>query len=137
MSELTAHAWGMVDEAETEVPSITVDELRAELDAGECLAVDIRDVRELWREGTIPGAKHVPRGMLEFWSDPETEYYRDFMKPDQRYVLFCNKAGRSALAAKRLREMGYEDVVHLEGGFTAWEEAGGDVEDVPQRDYKS
>ncbi|MFC6988438.1 rhodanese-like domain-containing protein [Haloplanus sp. GCM10025708] len=137
MTQLTASAWGMVEEAEADVPSVTVEELREELEAGTCTAVDIRDVRELWREGTIPGAKHVPRGMLEFWSDPDTEYYRDFMVPDRRYVLFCNEAGRSALAAKRLSEMGYEDVVHLEGGFTAWEESGGDVEDVSQRDYES
>lgn len=136
MTELTASAWGMVEEAEDDVPSVTVDELCDELEDGECVPIDIRDVRELWRDGTIPGAKHVPRGMLEFWADPETEYYRDFMKPDRRYVLFCNKAGRSALAAKCLREMGYEDVAHLEGGFTAWENARDDVEDVPQRDYK-
>ncbi|MFB6122557.1 MAG: rhodanese-like domain-containing protein [Haloferacaceae archaeon] len=135
MTELTASAWGMVENAEEDVPSITVDELREEL-AADTVAVDIRDVRELWRDGTIPGAKHVPRGMLEFWADPDTEYYRDFMVPGRRYVLFCNEAGRSALAAKRLREMGYRDVAHLEGGFTAWTNAGGDVEDVPQRDYK-
>jgi rhodanese-related sulfurtransferase len=158
MSELERSAWGLVEAADEEVASVTVETLRGELDEsneregeresegeadeqaaknrGETIAIDIRDIREVWIEGSIPGAEHAPRGMIEFWADPETEYYRDFFEPGNRYVLYCNEAGRSALAAKRLAEMGYEDVAHLEGGFTAWQAAGGEVIDVPQKDYK-
>lgn len=136
MDALERSAWGLVEEAERDVESVSVAELRTEVEAGETTVLDIRDIREVWIEGSIPDAKHAPRGMIEFWADPDTEYYKEFFDPDRRYVLYCNEAGRSALAAKRLREMGYHDVAHLEGGFTAWQEAGGEVDDVPQKDYK-
>ena len=143
MGKLERSAWGLVEEAEAEIESITVEALEQELNESEDerknrnepIVVDIRDIREVWIEGSIPGAEHAPRGMIEFWADPDTEYYRDFLGPENRYVLYCNEAGRSALAAKRLGEMGYEDVSHLEGGFAAWQEVGGDVIDVPQKDY--
>ena len=137
MSTLERSAWGLVEEVERGVASITVDELEAELADGGTIALDIRDIREVWIEGSIPDAEHAPRGMLEFWADPGTKYYKEFFDPDRRYVLYCNEAGRSALAAKRLEEMGYTDVAHLDGGFTAWQEAGGEVADVPQKDYKN
>ncbi|EMA53494.1 MULTISPECIES: rhodanese-like domain-containing protein [Halococcus] len=137
MSTLERSAWGLVEEAERDVESISVETLEAELAEGETIALDIRDIREVWIERSIPDAEHAPRGMIEFWADPETDYYKDFFDPDRRYVLYCNEAGRSALAAKRLAEMGYTDVAHLDGGFTAWQESGGDVVDVPQKDYKS
>jgi rhodanese-related sulfurtransferase len=137
MSALERSAWGLVEDAERDVESIPVDTLEAELATGETTALDVRDIREVWIEGSIPGAEHAPRGMLEFWADPGTNYHKEFLDPDRRYVLYCNEAGRSALAAKRLAEMGYDDVAHLEGGFTAWQESGGDVVDVPQKDYKS
>ncbi|WP_049899231.1 rhodanese-like domain-containing protein [Halococcus agarilyticus] len=136
MSTLERSAWGLVEEAERDVESISVDEFEAELAAVETIALDIRDIREVWIEGSIPDAEHAPRGMLEFWADPETKYYKEFFEPDRRYVLYCNEAGRSALAAKRLAEMGYTDVAHLDGGFTAWQEAGSEIVDVPQKDYK-
>ncbi len=126
----------MAAAADEEVESVTATQLENELAEGTTTVLDIRDVRELWLEGTIVGAEHAPRGMLEFWADPETEYYRDYFDPENRYVLFCRGAGRSALAAKRLQEMGYENVAHLEGGFGAWEDAGGEIEEVEQRDYK-
>ena len=137
MTELRQHAWAMVEAAEEHVETVTVEQVRDRLGDDGVTLVDIRDVRELWIEGTIPGAKHAPRGMLEFWADPETEYYRDWFDPSRRYVLFCNEAGRSALAAKVLQEMGFTDVAHLTGGFTAWQDAGYEVEAVEQRDYKS
>lgn len=137
MSALERSAWGLVEDAERDVESIPVDTLEAELATGETTALDVRDIREVWIEGSIPDAEHAPRGMLEFWADPGTNYHKEFLDPDRRYVLYCNEAGRSALAAKRLAEMGYDDVAHLEGGFTAWQESGGDVVDVPQKDYKS
>lgn len=131
-------AWGMVEEAEAAVESLSVAELRAELEDDDPgpIPVDIRDIREVWIEGSIPDAEHAPRGMLEFWADPDTEYYREFFRPENRYVLYCNGGGRSALAAERLREMGYPDVAHLEGGFTAWQAADAPTVDVPQKDYK-
>jgi rhodanese-related sulfurtransferase len=137
MTELRQHAWDMAEAAEEHVETVTVEQVRDRLDDEAVTLVDIRDVRELWIEGTIPGAKHAPRGMLEFWADPETEYYRDWFDPSRRYVLFCNEAGRSALAAKVLQEMGFEDVAHLTGGFTAWQDADYEVEAVEQRDYKN
>lgn len=136
MSTLEWSAWGLAAEAERDTESISVEELETELAEGETVALDIRDIREVWIEGSIPDAEHAPRGMIEFWADPETKYYKEFFDPENRYVLYCNEAGRSALAAKRLAEMGYSDVAHLEGGFTAWQETNGEVVDVPQKDYK-
>lgn len=141
MTELDQTAWGLAEEADAEVESVTVEELAAKLDGEEgphegTVVVDVRDIREVWLEGSIPGVEHAPRGMIEFWADPETKYYKEFFAPEKRYVLYCNEAGRSALAAKRLREMGYSDVAHLEGGFTAWQDAGEAVVDVPQKEYE-
>ena len=90
--------------------------------------IDIRDVRELEREGIIPGAFHAPRGMLEFWVDPDSPYHRDVFAQDKEYVLFCALGWRSALATKSLMDMGLERVAHVEGGFTAWKAAGAPVE---------
>ena len=106
-------------------------ELEAEIeaDAG-LLLLDIREIQERVDLGTIPGAKHSPRGMLEFWADPKSPYYRDWFEEGRRTVLFCAGGARSALAARALLDMGFRDVAHLEGGFKAWREAGGAVEDV-------
>lgn len=130
-------AWGMVEAAEETIETLSVAELRAEIEDDDPVVVDIRDIREVWIEGSIPDAKHAPRGMIEFWVDPETEYYKPFFDPENRYVLYCNGGGRSALAARDLREMGYPDVAHLDGGFTAWQAAGAPTVDVPQKDYKN
>ncbi len=91
------------------------------------LFVDIRDIRELERVGTIPGAFHAPRGMLEFWVDPESPYYKDTFDQNRKIILFCASAWRSALACKQLQDMGYGPVAHLEGGFKAWKDNGGPV----------
>lgn len=136
MVELERSIWGIVEDVEKEIDSVSMEKAKEEHEAGQATFIDIRDIREVWREGTIPSARHVPRGMLEFWADPETEYYREFLKPENEYILFCNKAGRSALATQALEELGYQNVSHLEGGFTAWKEADGGVEDIPQEDYK-
>lgn len=129
-------AWELAEAADAEVETVTVDQLDDEREDADTVVLDVRDIREVWIEGSIPGAEHAPRGMLEFWADPGTEYYRDVFHPDRRYVLYCNAGGRSALAAARLREMGYPDVAHLEGGFTAWADADRETVDVPQKDYK-
>ena len=94
---------------------------------GEVLFVDLRDVRELEREGVIPGAVHAPRGMLEFWVDPESPYHREVFAPGRPLLLFCAAGWRSALAARSLMEMGVAPVAHLEGGFDAWKAAGAPV----------
>ena len=92
--------------------------------------VDLRDPRELEREGRIPGAFHCPRGMLEFWIDPESPYHKPVFGEDKRFVFFCAGGMRSALAAATAKVMGLKPVAHIEGGFSAWREAGGPVEKV-------
>ena len=94
------------------------------------LLLDIREIQERVDLGTIPGAKHAPRGMLEFWADPKSPYYRDWFQEEHRTVLFCAGGARSALAARALLDMGFRDVAHLEGGFKAWKDSGATVEDV-------
>ncbi len=117
----------LVDEAMTEVTTYTIEQAKALHGHPGVQFVDIRDVRELEREGVIPGAFHAPRGMLEFWVDPDSPYHRDVFAQDKEYVLFCAAGWRSALATKALMDMGMERVAHVEGGFQAWKDAGGPV----------
>jgi len=107
-------------EAETVVETWTVDEARNHLEDEDVVFVDIRDIRELWREGAIPGAVHAPRGMLEFWVDPESPYARDDFQSGKRFMFFCAGGLRSALAAKSVQEMGLSPVCHMAGGYSAW-----------------
>lgn len=95
--------------------------------------VDIRDVRELWRDGGIPGAVHAPRGMLEFWVDPESKYAKPVFQSGKRFVFFCGGGWRSALAAKTVQDMGLAPVCHIRGGFKAWKEAGGPIVPIEQK----
>jgi rhodanese-related sulfurtransferase len=126
-------AKSMVEEAMAQVSTYTVEQARALHGHPGVQFVDVRDVRELEREGVIPGALHAPRGMLEFWFDPESVYHRDVFAQDKEYVLFCAAGWRSALATKTLMDMGLERVAHVEGGFTAWKEAGAPVEDKARK----
>ncbi|MEM7300524.1 MAG: rhodanese-like domain-containing protein [Pseudomonadota bacterium] len=113
----------LVDRANAEVVTIGVEDSAAAQASGDAVLVDIRDIRELNRVGRIPGAIHAPRGMLEFWVDPESPYHRDvFAQEGKTYILFCAAAGRSALAAKALQDMGFGPVAHMEGGFGLWTE---------------
>ena len=107
-------------EAEALVETWTVDRAHAHLDDDDVVFVDIRDIRELWREGAIPGAVHAPRGMLEFWVDPESPYARDVFQTGKRFMFFCAGGLRSALAARAMQEMGLTPVCHMEGGYSAW-----------------
>ncbi|MCB2022188.1 MAG: rhodanese-like domain-containing protein [Rhizobacter sp.] len=118
-------AKALVEEAMLQVTTYTVEQARALHGHPGVQFVDLRDVRELEREGVIPGAVHAPRGMLEFWVDPESPYHRDVFAQDKEYVLFCAAGWRSALATKTLMDMGMERVAHVEGGFGAWKLAGG------------
>jgi len=95
--------------------------------------VDLRDPRELERDGMIPGAFHATRGMLEFWVDPESPYHKTIFAEDRQFVLYCASGWRSALAAKTLVDMGMTNVAHVEGGFTAWKQAGGPVGEKPSK----
>ena len=121
----------MVADARTRIKGLSMEEMQRELESGDAVVVDIRDVRERWREGTIPGARHVPRGMLEFWADPESEYHKRYMDPKRRTIVYCAGGLRSSLAADVLQKMGYQDVAHLEMGYDEWKKAGGAAEDVP------
>lgn len=120
----------MVREAKARIEELSVEQLQAEIAAGTCTVIDIRDFRERLEKGAIPGAISAPRGMLEFWFDPESPYYREAYQFDHRYVLHCAGGQRSALAAATLLDIGYTDVAHLEPGFSGWAAAGAEVEDV-------
>ena len=118
-----------------EVDSISADDAVAKKDAGDLVFVDVRDVREREKTGTIEGALHAPRGMIEFWFDPESPYYREvYGDKAKTYVLFCNGNPRSALCAKSLRDLGIDNVAQLDGGLPAWRDAGGATEDKPRKD---
>ena len=119
----------LVDEAMAQVTTYNVDQVRQRLDDPALQLVDIRDARELEREGTLPGAINAPRGMLEFWVDPDSPYYKPvFGDAGKQYVLFCGAGWRSALAAKALQDMGMTNVAHIDGGFTEWAKQGAPVE---------
>ncbi len=120
----------LIEEGNKIAPPLSATQAKGILRQDGVLFVDLRDVRELWREGTIPGAIHAPRGMLEFWVDPDCKYYRKDFEGAQKIVLFCASAWRSALAAKALIEMGLPDVTHLEGGFSAWKAAKFEIKEV-------
>ena len=117
----------LVDAATLEIVTVSLPQAQALLTDADALFVDLRDVRELEREGVIPGAVHVPRGMLEFWVDPQSEYFKPVFGQGKRVVLFCAVGWRSALAAKTLQDMGMERVCHVDGGFNAWQAAGAPV----------
>ena len=110
----------LVSEALKEIKTISTDDAIELVNKNKCNLIDIRDVRELQKEGQVEGAKHIPRGMLEFWLDPESAYFKEGkLDLNKEMVLFCAGGLRSALAAKSLKEMGFEKVSHIEGGFGA------------------
>ena len=119
----------MVDEAKSRIKTISLEEAKQRLGSEKVVFVDLRDVRELEREGLIPGAFHCPRGMLEFWIDPDSPYHKDVFDADKEFVFYCNGAWRSALATDVAKQMGLEPVFEMDGGFTAWKNAGYPVAD--------
>ena len=118
----------LVAEAKTKVEILDVNAVEAEIALGKAVLIDLRETEELTATGRIPGSIHVPRGMLEFRADPTSPYHQDPIDPSKRIILHCASGGRSALAATTLQAMGYSDVAHLDGGFTAWKAAGKSVE---------
>ena len=117
----------MVDEALTHIVTLSADEARKLHGDPNVVFVDLRDPRELEREGLIPGSFHAPRGMLEFWIDPDSPYHKPVFAEPKKFVFYCAGGWRSALAGKTAAEMGLEDVAHLDGGFGAWKKAGAPV----------
>jgi len=120
-------AQDLVNEAMQLVTTHSVSAAQTLQGQADVVLVDVRDVRELEREGVIEGAVHAPRGMLEFWFDPTSPYHREVFSQDKEFVLFCAAGWRSALAARTLMEMGVPRVSHIEGGFSAWKAAGAPV----------
>jgi rhodanese-related sulfurtransferase len=123
----------LVDEANARIRTISVEEAKAKLGTDGVLFVDVRDVRELDAEGMIPGAYNAPRGMLEFWIDPDSPYARKPLIEARELVLYCALSWRSALATAALADMGLDNVMHIEGGFDGWKNAGGEVVPRPQK----
>jgi len=123
----------LVDQAMAEVETIPTDEAISHHGSDQVVFVDLRDPRELEREGTIPGAFRAPRGMLEFWVDPESPYFKPVFGEPKKFVLFCAAGWRSALATKTLQDMGLAPVAHIHGGFSAWRDSGGPVEVMEPR----
>ena len=114
----------LVDEAMAQVKTYSIEDAKAKLADPDVQFIDIRDIRELEREGIVPGAFHAPRGMLEFWVDPDSPYYKPVFGEDKEFILFCGAGWRSALSTKTLMDMGLDKVAHVDGGFTAWKAAG-------------
>jgi rhodanese-related sulfurtransferase len=119
---------GMVAEAKQRIQNLSVDEVSEECIASEVMLVDIREPEECSDTGTIPGAIHAARGMLEFYADPTSPYHRSEFETDRRIILYCASGGRSALAADTLQQLGYTHTAHLDGGFKAWTAAGKPIE---------
>jgi rhodanese-related sulfurtransferase len=126
----------MVDEATAAITTYSVEEARDLHGREDVMFIDIRDVRELEREGVIPGAFHAPRGMLEFWACPESPYHKKEFDQDKHLVLFCAAGWRSALATKTLQDMGLQPVAHIDGGFSAWKAAGAPTTEKPAKAKK-
>ena len=115
----------LVEEALKSIETLKSKEVKTLYDNEEITLIDVRDIRELWKEGTIENSKHIPRGMLEFWLDPESSYFKaNKIKDTKKMVLFCALGWRSALATKSLVEMGFKNVAHVDGGFDALKKSG-------------
>lgn len=126
-------ALDLVEAARREITEVSVHEALAASASGEALIIDIRDIRELQREGRIQGSVHCPRGMLEFWIDPQSPYFKPVFGEAKRFIFHCAVDWRSALATQTAQRMGLTPVAHLKGGFEAWKAAGGPVETVAER----
>lgn len=125
----TKSATDLVKEAKQKIDNLTPAQIKEELEKGNVTLIDIRESEELKQSGKIPGSVHAPRGMLEFYADPSLPYHKPEFNKDKRIILHCASGGRSALATETLKQMGYENVAHLDGGFKAWKEAGMPVDE--------
>ena len=125
----------LIDEANRKIRTVRLEDAIKKHSDPNVVFVDIRDVRELERDGMIPGAFHAPRGMLEFWVDPASPYFKDVFGSGKEFVFYCASAWRSALATAVVQEMGLAPVSHLDGGFSAWKKAGAPVAARPHKDH--
>lgn len=123
----------LIDEANKEVSLISPPKALEMAQTGDAVLIDLRDIRELQRMGKIEGAVHCPRGMLEFWIDPESPYHKEVFAADKTFIFFCAAGWRSALAAKTAQDMGLSPVMHIDGGFGAWKESDLPVIEAEQR----
>jgi len=115
----------LVDEASQLIKTLDVIEVSSLVKNNECILIDIRDIRELWKEGTVKNSKHIPRGMLEFWLDPQSSYFKEHkIDLKKKLILYCALGMRSALATKSLVEMGFKNVAHINGGFDSLKQSG-------------
>ncbi len=126
--KITVSSKSLVDAAKAQIEEISAADAKALLGRDDVVLVDIRDPRERERDGKVPGTFHVTRGMIEFWIDPDSVYFKPIFAEDKKFVFFCAGGLRSALAAKTAQDMGLKPVAHVIGGFKAWKEAGGAVE---------
>ena len=118
----------LVNEANKLIETLGTIKVKSMVDNNECILIDVRDIRELWKEGTVKNSKHIPRGMLEFWLDPQSSYFKENkFDPNKKMVLFCAMGMRSALATKSLVDMGYTNIAHVNGGFDALKQSGLEV----------
>ena len=122
----------LVEEASLEIESLTPEQAMVRFDDN-TIFIDIRDIRELWREGTVENSKHIPRGMLEFWLDPTSHYYKEEFAVEKKKILFCAQGMRSALATKTLKDMGFTNVAHVKGGFEALKKSNFKVVEVKKK----
>ena len=120
----------LLKEANAQIKTISVEQAIEIYDSEQYEFIDLRDFREIQRSGKIPGAFSCPRGMLEFWIDPESPYHKEIFSKDTNFVFYCASAWRSALATKAAKEMGLSNVSHIDGGFTNWKKSGGKVENL-------
>ena len=127
MSEITS-VKSLVAKAKSETKAVMPQQAFDQLQSGTAILIDIRDIRELQREGRIDGAFHAPRGMLEFWADPQSPYHKDVFAQSHNLILFCASSWRSALAAKTLQDMGMTNIFDMDGGFNGWKSAGLPIE---------
>lgn len=123
----------LIEAALDEIETLDVAEAQALLEDASTTFVDLRDPRELEREGKIPNAFHAPRGMLEFWVDPSSPYFKDVFGEDRKFVFYCQSGWRSALATKAVQDMGMENVAHIGDGFRGWKDSGAPTEEVKRR----
>ena len=118
----------LVEEANKLIQTLDPTTVKSMLDKNEGVLIDVRDIRELWKEGTVKNAKHIPRGMLEFWLDPQSSYFKENkFDPNKKMVLYCALGMRSALSTKTLVDMGFENVAHVKGGFDALKQSGFEI----------
>jgi|TARA_B110000967_G_scaffold193542_1_gene221223 rhodanese-related sulfurtransferase len=118
----------LVDEANNVVETLEPSKVKLMTNSNECILIDVRDIRELWKEGTLKNSKHIPRGMLEFWLDPQSSYYKENkFDLNKKLILFCALGSRSALSTKSLVDMGFKNVAHVKGGFDALKQSGFEI----------